>query len=66
MSEASWKKLGEVVIDVVEVAAVIAATVLIEKLVRTAGSGSSGNDSEPDSSGQIDERPINVGSTINE
>ena len=66
MSGASWKKLGEVVIDVVEVALVIAATVLIEKLLRTSGSGSSGNDSEPDSSRQSDERPINVGSTIDE
>jgi hypothetical protein len=50
MSEPFWKKAREVVIDVVAVAVVIATTVLIEKLLRTEGNRSSGNDTEPERS----------------
>jgi hypothetical protein len=46
MSEPLWKKVGEVAIDVVAVAVVIATTALIEKFLRTVGSWSSDDDSE--------------------
>ena len=46
MSKPLWKKVGEVVVEVVEVAVVIATTVLIERLLRTEGNRSSGNDFE--------------------
>jgi hypothetical protein len=50
MSEPLWKQVGEVVIDLVEVAVVVVATVLIERLLKTAAHWSSSNDSESNGS----------------
>ena len=46
MSEPLWRKVSEVAVDLVAAAMVLAATVLIEKLVRTASTCSSDDDSE--------------------
>jgi hypothetical protein len=48
MSPQSWKRLGEVVFDVVAVAVAIATTALVEKLFRAVGSQGSSNDSDSD------------------
>ncbi len=47
MSRVVWKRVGEVVLDVLVVAVVIVATALVEKLARAVGDFGSG--------GEIDE-----------